>query len=120
MSQGDDLQDRPGKATGKATLKQRISVLFDKYGRIAVVTYFALSILAIVGFSIGIGAEPSTATGVLGVLGAGWVAAKVTLPFRILITLGLTPVVAIVLTRLGRNATGAPPVDPQAPGGDPR
>ena len=60
-----------------------------------------LSVAAIAGFSvaIGIGAEPSTATGFLGVIAAGWVAAKATLPIRIVITLGLTPLIAMVVRR---------------------
>ena len=121
MSDGDDAKDRSGKPTGKPALKQRLSVLFGEYGRIAIFTYFTLSILAIIGFSvaIGVGAEPSTATGVLGVIAAGWVAAKATLPIRILITLGLTPVVAIVVARFGRRAQEAPPEEPQAPDSTP-
>lgn len=124
MSDGDDLQELPRKAT----LKQRLSALFGEYGRIAIITYFVLSILAIVGFSIaiGIGAEPSTATGVLGVIAAGWVAAKATLPIRILITLGLTPVVALVVARVARGAgtprtaeAQAPAATPPAPDADP-
>lgn len=114
MSDGDDLQAPPA---AKASLKQRLSALFGEYGQIAIITYFALSMLAIIGFSIaiGIGWQPSTSTGVLGVILAGWVAAKATLPIRILVTLGLTPVVAFVVTRVRRTATVAPPVDPPAP-----
>ena len=86
----------------KLTLKERLAAHFNEYGRIAIITYFTLSILTIIGFSIaiGIGAEPSSATGVLGVIAAGWVAAKATLPIRILITLALTPVVAFVVHRI--------------------
>jgi hypothetical protein len=111
----------------KPTLKRRLSELFSEYGTIAIVTYFALSILTIIGFSVAfaIGWAPSTASGMLGVIAAGWVAAKATLPLRILITLGLTPMVAVVVTRLRRrpaetadvpdatdDATGAPPDPP--------
>ncbi len=85
----------------KRTLKERLSAHMAEYGKIAVYTYLALSLLTITGFSIaiGMGVEPSSATGVLGVIGAGWVAAKVTLPIRILITLAITPVVASVVRR---------------------
>jgi hypothetical protein len=116
MSDGDDPQLVPGKAAAKPALKERLSAHFNEYGTIAIVTYFSLSILTIIGFSIaiGIGWEPSTATGVLGVIFAGWVAAKATLPIRILITLGLTPVVALVVTRFGRKVADVPPVDPPA------
>jgi hypothetical protein len=107
MSDGDDA---PAASTARPSLKERLSVLLAEYGRIAIVTFFTLSILTIIGFSIafGIGVSPSSATGVLGVIFAGWVAAKATLPIRILITLGLTPVVALVVKRLGRK----PAIDP--------
>jgi len=114
MSDGDDVLAPP---TAKASLKERLSALFSEYGRIAIITYFTLSILTIIGCSvaIGIGWSPSTATGVLGVIGAGWLAAKATLPIRILITLGLTPVIGLVVTRLRRTAPDTSPVAGQAP-----
>ena len=85
----------------KRTLKERLSANFAQYGRIAIYTYIGLSLLAITGFSIAIGAgvAPSSATGVLGVIGAGWAAAKVTVPLRILATLALTPLLALLLQR---------------------
>lgn len=88
-------------APRKPPLKERLSALFAEYGKIAIATYFTLSILTIIGFSVafGLGLEPSSATGVLGVIAAGWVAAKATLPVRVLITLGLTPGVAWVVRR---------------------
>jgi hypothetical protein len=88
-------------SAAKPSLKQRLSTLFEEYGRVAIITYFSLSLLAIIGFSVAIwiGAEPSSATGVLGVLFAGWGLAKVTMPLRILITLGLTPLIAMVVRR---------------------
>ncbi len=88
----------------KRSLKERLSALMESYGRIAVYTYLALSLATIAGFSIaiGMGVTPSTATGTLGVIGAGWVAAKATMPLRILATLGLTPVVAAVVRRRAR------------------
>ena len=91
----------------KPTLKMRLQALFADYGRFALWTFLALSVLAIVGFSIaiGIGVGPSSATGVLGVIGAGWVAAKATLPLRILATLALTPLVAALWRRLRPRRT---------------
>src|SRR4051812_35643469 len=85
----------------KLSLKERLAAHTAEYGKIAIYTYLALSISAIIGFSIaiGIGVSPSDATGVLGVIGAGWLAAKATLPLRILATLGLTPLVAAVVRR---------------------
>jgi hypothetical protein len=85
----------------KRTLKERLQAHFAEYGRIAVWTYLALSLTAIIGFSIAIGAGvgASSASGVFGVIGAGWVAAKATMPLRILATLGLTPLIATLLQR---------------------
>ncbi|CAN5780388.1 hypothetical protein BH11MYX3_BH11MYX3_02070 [soil metagenome] len=95
----EPVADAPAPA--KRTLKERLSAHMAEYGKIAVYTYLVLSLLTITGFSIaiGMGIEPSSASGVLGVIGAGWLAAKATLPIRILITLGLTPLVAAVVRR---------------------
>lgn len=86
-------------------LKGRLGVLFEEYGRIAVYTYLALSLSAIAGFSIAFasGLSPSSATGFLGVLGAGWLAAKATMPIRILLTLALTPAIGALLRRRHRG-----------------
>ena len=85
----------------KLSLKERLKAHMEEYGKIALYTYLALSLTAIIGFSIaiGIGVSPSDATGVLGVIGAGWLAAKATMPLRILATLGLTPLIAALLKR---------------------
>ena len=98
MRDGDDVL---AATAAKPPLKQRLSALFEEYGRIAIITYFTLSILTIIGFSVAIwtGVKPSSETGVLGVIIAGWVLGKATLPIRIFVTLGLTPVVAFVVRR---------------------
>ena len=98
MSDGDDA---PTATAAKPPLKQRLSALFEDYGRIAIITYFTLSILTIIGFSVAIwtGLKPSSETGVIGVIIAGWALGKATLPIRILITLGITPLVAFVVRR---------------------
>jgi hypothetical protein len=91
--------------TPKPTLKERLQAHFAEYGRIALFTYLSLSLLTIIGFSvaIGVGVAPSSATGVLGVIGAGWVAAKATMPLRILATLALTPLIAMLWQRRSRR-----------------
>ncbi len=93
--------EAPPAPPAKRSLKERLSAHMAEYGKVAVYTYLVLSLSAIVGFSIaiGMGVEPSTPRGVLGVIGAGWVAAKATMPLRILATLGLTPVVAAVIKK---------------------
>lgn len=91
---------------GKLPLKERLAELFGAYGKIAVYTYFTLSLLAIIGFSIAVdlGYKPTTSTGVIGVILTGWALAKATMPIRILITLGLTPMVAHVVNRGRKTA----------------
>jgi hypothetical protein len=98
------------EAAPKQTLKQRLKALFAEYGRVAIYTYLALSLLAITAFSIAIGAgvTPSSATGVFGVIGAGWVAAKATVPLRILATLALTPLIAALVQRRRRRPGDEP------------
>jgi predicted MFS family arabinose efflux permease len=93
--------------TKKPSLKQRLTKLYDKYGKVAVYTYLALSLSAIIGFSIaiGLGMEAESTGGVAGSIAAGWVAAKATMPLRILATLGLTPLIASLLARR-RKARG--------------
>lgn len=118
-----DRDDALAATAAKPPLKQRLSALFEEYGRIAIITYFTLSILTIIGFSVAIwtGIKPSSETGVIGVIIAGWVLGKATLPIRILVTLGLTPVVAVVVRRRrGPEASepgdaGAPPDGPAEP-----
>ncbi len=86
-----------------------------EYGKLALYTYLTLSLLAIAGFSIaiGVGVAPSSATGVIGTIGAGWLAAKATMPIRILATLALTPLVA-VLWRKWRPAQDEADSEPEA------
>ena len=105
MADGDTQAPRGEKPP----LRQRLSALFAEYGRVAIVTYFSLSILTIIGFSIAfaVGASPSTASGFFGVLAAGWVAAKATLPVRILVTLGITPGIAYIVNRIRRRKSVA-------------
>src|SRR5215468_436696 len=125
MRDGDDAM---AATAVKPSLKQRLSALFEDYGRIAIITYFTLSILTIIGFSVAIwtGVKPSSDTGLIGVIIAGWALGKATLPIRILVTLGLTPVVAFVVRRRRPDAdelaeadapsdeSTDPPADPPA------
>jgi len=94
-------RNAPKPATPKLPLKERLKALFAEYGQVAVAVYLTLSLLTIAGFSLafGIGWEPTSASGVFGVIFAGWVAAKATAPIRILITLALTPMVSLAHER---------------------
>lgn len=86
-------------------LKARLAKQFADYPKIAIITYLTMSVLTIIGFSIaiGVGAQPSSATGILGVIGAGWLAAKATVPLRILATLAITPLIATLVRRISRR-----------------
>lgn len=116
-----DRDDALAATAAKPPLKQRLSALFEEYGRIAIITYFTLSILTIIGFSVAIwtGVKPSSETGVLGVLIAGWALGKATLPIRILITLALTPAVAFVVRRRRGAPDASESDDADAPSIDP-
>ena len=91
----------------KPSLKVRLKKLIAEYGNVALVTYLALSLIAIAGFSlaIGFGFGADSAGDVLGTIGAGWLAAKATVPLRILATLALTPLIGKLLQRR-RKARG--------------
>lgn len=82
----------------KLPLKKRLAALYEEYGTIAIVTYLVMGLLTWAAFAtaFGLGVEPSSASGVLGVIGAGWVAGKATMPIRIPIAIAITPVVARV------------------------
>jgi hypothetical protein len=88
-------------APAKPTLKERLAKLFAEYGRVAVYLYFSISIATWFGFALafGLGLQPTDATGVLGCIGAGWLAGKGTIFIRIPITLAITPPVAELLKR---------------------
>lgn len=83
-------------------LKDRLKALVEEYGPFAVGTYAVIFVLAIAGFAaaIGLGVQVESAKGGAGVLGAAYVATKVTQPIRILATLALTPLVARAWKRL--------------------
>jgi membrane protein implicated in regulation of membrane protease activity len=86
-------------------MKARLQKLLAEYGKVALYTYLTLSLLAIAGFSvaIGLGFGAESATSVIGTIGAGWLAAKATMPLRILATLALTPLVASLVRRLTKD-----------------
>ncbi len=86
----------PGGAPGrKPKLRARLTALLEEYGKIAVIIYFSIFGLVFAGFFVAIaaGVEVESAAGSAGLLGAAWLATKVTQPLRILATLALTPVV---------------------------
>jgi hypothetical protein len=103
VSNGDNVQ--PARVA-KPSFKVRLKALFREYGLIAILTHATISITVISGFSLAIwiGVSPSSATGMAGVIAAGWAAAQPILPLRTLLTLTLTPIIARVLRRRRRVA----------------
>jgi hypothetical protein len=80
----------------KPPLKQRLRLLYAKYGRVAIYTYVTMWILTLSAFAIAIqvGFKSASTTSILGTLGAAWLAAKATTPLRILATVAITPAIA--------------------------
>jgi len=94
----------------KPPLKARLKAVIDQYGRVAIITYFAIFGLALLGFAVAahFGVQLKGTSGAAGTLGIAYAATKVTQPLRILATLALTP----VLGRLfGSQKATAPRVD---------
>ncbi len=93
--------------------RQKLTALLEEYGPVAVYTYLGLWLLTWAGFALAIsmGVTVESAQGGLGLLGASWVATKLTQPLRIAASLALTPLVAAALRRLRRspNAPAEPP-----------
>ena len=83
-------------------MRQKLKLLLEEYGRIAIVTYFVIFGLTLAGFAIAIsyGLQVESAKGGAGLLVASWVATKLTQPLRIAGTLALTPVVAAVVKKI--------------------
>jgi hypothetical protein len=95
----------------KPPLLQRLQSLFETYGTLALVVYLVIYAFTWGGFAVaglvGVGPSEST-TSTVGIIGAAWVAAKLTQPIRIAVTLVLTPFVARLRERL-RAMRGSPP-----------
>lgn len=81
----------------RAKLKQ----LLETYGRLALWVYLVIWVAVLAGFAVAISAGFNVKDGPagMGVLGAAWLATKVTQPLRIGATLLLTPVVSAVLDK---------------------
>lgn len=90
-----------------STVVERIKALLAEYGRVAMATYFGLFALVFTGFGVAIalGMHVSSAQGGAGVLGAAYVATKLTQPLRIAATIAMTPLVARVAERFRKPRT---------------
>jgi hypothetical protein len=76
--------------------RDKLKALLEEYGRIAIWTYLLIWLTVLGGFAVAIsmGFNVGSAEGGVGVLGAAWLATKLTQPLRIAGTLALTPIVA--------------------------
>ena len=85
--------------------RQKLKDLLAEYGRMALVTYVAVLLIVFAGFALAIawGVRVESAAGGTGLLGAAYVATKLTQPIRIAATLALTPIVARVVRRFRRS-----------------
>jgi hypothetical protein len=90
------------RAPARKPLKARLTDLLAEYGKVAIYLYLAIFVLVLAGFTVAIaaGVEVESAAGGAGLLGAAWLATKLTQPLRILATLALTPVLGRLLQRL--------------------
>ena len=82
-------------------MRERLEVLMKENAKVAIPLYFGIFALTLAGFAIAIGAgvKVESTAGTAGLLGAAWLATKLTQPLRILGTLVLTPLVAQVWKR---------------------
>lgn len=99
-------------------MKKKLNELLEKYGPVAIVLYFVIFFGVWGGFAVAIsfGFKPESATGGAGLLGASYLATKLTQPLRIAATLGLTPGVARVWAYVRRRPQ--PPTTPTPPPAD--
>ena len=99
----------------RESVKVRLERLAKEYGSVAIATWFGLFGLVLVGFAtaIKLGVAVDGAAGNASVLGAAYVATKLTTPLRIGATVVLTPIVGRVVQRLKRKPL--PPADAPTP-----
>jgi hypothetical protein len=85
--------------------KTRVPSLVSEYGPLALGVYLVIFRTPIAGFAFAIrsGFQVDGAAATAGTWGAAYVATKLTQPIRIGATLALTPLVARVLRRKGRE-----------------
>jgi hypothetical protein len=84
-------------------VRKSLQQILAEYGPVAVVVYFALFFLVLIGTWVGIhlGWQPGSAAGNVGVFTGAYLFTKVTQPFRIAATLGMTPFAAKAYARFG-------------------
>ncbi len=81
--------------------RAKLQQLLEEYGRLAIWVYLVLWLAVLAGFAVAIatGLKADSGAAGLGVVGAAWVATKLTQPLRIGATLLVTPAVSAVLKK---------------------
>ena len=99
--------------------REKLKSLLEEYGRLALWTYLVIWLAVLASFAVAIAAGFRAESGQagLGVIGAAWVATKLTQPLRIAATLALTPLVAAALKKWRSKTASASPsaVEPPTP-----
>ncbi len=90
-------------STPKASLKERLQDHLAEYGKLALVIFFSIFALTLLGFYVaiksGVDVGDSAASS-SGTLFAAWVATKLAMPLRIGATFVLTPIAAAVIHKV--------------------
>lgn len=100
------LQQSPAnaarRANGSSVTREKLKLLLEEYGRIVLWVYLGIWLVVLAGFTLAISAGfnvKSVSASGLGVLGAAWLATKLTQPLRIAGTLVLTPIISAALKK---------------------
>jgi hypothetical protein len=82
--------------------RDKLKLLLEEYGRIVLWVYLGIWLVVLAGFALAISAGfnvKSVSASGFGVLGAAWLATKLTQPLRIAGTLVLTPLISAALKK---------------------
>ena len=95
---------------GHEVTRDKLKLLLEEYGRTAIWVYLVIWLCVLAGFAFAISAgfDVKGKSAGMGVLGAAWVATKLTQPLRIGATLVLAPAVSTLLKKWRGRATGSP------------
>jgi small-conductance mechanosensitive channel len=87
----------------RGLLKERLKRLVAEYGALGIIVYFAIYAIVLASAYVAIslfGWKPESAAAAMGAAAAAWAVGRITLPFRLVAAVLLTPIVARVLERL--------------------
>lgn len=106
---------------GTQAVKKKLTALIDTYGPIALGLYFVIFLGAWAGFigAISLGYQADGAASGAGVVGAAYVATKLTQPLRIGLTLVLTPFAARAWALVRRRPWPPVPAETTTPTDEP-